>query len=1178
MQLHCSHRASLAVWLLALVANLTGINRVGMADGGLEQAFRQPPDSARPWVYWFWLNGNLTREGITADLEAMKRAGVGGVLIMEVDQGAPVGPVDFMGAAWRELFKHMVAEAARLGLEVNMNNDAGWNGSGGPWITPEQSMQKVVFTEINVEGPRHLEEALPVPETVAGFYRDITVQAFPAVGTYRIADARRKAGYETASPPLPSTQQAPAGMAIEPARLADLTAKMDKDGRLVWEVPEGRWTILRIGHTSTGVVNAPAPATGRGLECDKLSKAGIEAQFTAMMAKLIEDVGPAAGKTLAATHIDSWENGAQNWTSRMREEFKRRRGYDMWAYLPVFTGRVVGTLEVSERFGWDLRQTISELIVENYAGHLRALAGRHGVRLSIEAYGAPTDDLPYGGQADEPMSEFWIGNFMYENSKEMASVAHTYGKPILGAETFTATDAERWREHPASFKSLGDQAFCAGVNRFVFHRYAMQPWLDRKPGMTMGPWGLHYERTNTWWDQTPAWHAYLARCQHLLRQGRFVADLCYLQPENAPQGFHGHPRGNYDFDNCSAEVVLTRMSVRDGRLVLPDGMSYALLVLPQVPSMTPALLGKLKELVSAGATVVGAPPVRSPSLTGYPACDEQVRALAAEIWGDADGERITEHRLGAGRVIRGIDPEQVLANMKVMPDFAGPSGVNYIHRQTQDEDIYFVANAEAVAVNASCSFRVKGMRPEFWWPDTASIEPAAMYKPTEHGVDVLIPLGPAGSVFVVFRQADKAKDAIVQVMRGQEVVLSAARVAPKIIIERAVYGVLEDAQRTRDAREAVQQMVDRSGGSFVVAQVVSMLGDPAPGVVKTLDVAYRLGDHRGHVRGADSETLHFGEDGHRIVVTRARYGVLNDPARTRDMREKLQRMVDAGVRSFPVSRMAQGDDPAYMVVKTLEMEYTLDGRPNRFSGRDPELVRLVLPESAWQIVGLHRADDGQTRLEAWEPGRYTVQRAGGKHAEVDASALAAAVALSGAWNVAFTPGWGAPASIRLDALISWSEHAEPGVKYYSGAAVYRQTFVLPADLLAKDRKLMLDLGRVEIMAQVSLNGRDLGLLWKPPYRVEATGALRSGENRLEVRVISQWPNRMIGDEQLPEDSERNPDGTLKLWPTWLGEGKPSPTGRFTFTSWRLWKKDDALLPSGLLGPVTLRPVADLTVE
>ncbi|MCX6903159.1 MAG: glycosyl hydrolase [Verrucomicrobia bacterium] len=388
-----------------------------ISPDALAKGFTQPPDSARPWVYWFWLNGNISSNGITADLEAMRRAGIGGGLIMEVDQGAPVGPMDFMGQPWRELFRHVHAEASRLGLEINMNDDAGWNGSGGPWIKPEQSMQEVVWTETNVAGPLHFAGVLPQPKAVAGFYRDIAVQAFPSAGDYRIPGIEGKAAFQRRGMHKPGKGELTAKTIQTPSATTNLTARMDASGKLVWDVPAGEWTILRLGHTSTGAENAPAPKTGRGLECDKLSKEGIEANFTGMMAKLASDTGIAsaapalAGRErtggLVATHIDSWENGSQNWTTRMREEFQQRRGYDLMPYLPVFTGRVVESLEVSERFLWDVRRTVSELVIENYAGHFHQLANASGMRFTVEAYGGPCDCIPYGGQADEPMGEFW---------------------------------------------------------------------------------------------------------------------------------------------------------------------------------------------------------------------------------------------------------------------------------------------------------------------------------------------------------------------------------------------------------------------------------------------------------------------------------------------------------------------------------------------------------------------------------------------------------------------------------------------------------------------------------------------------------------------------------------------------------------------------------------------------
>lgn len=1128
----------------------------------LEGGFMGPPHDAKPWVYWFWLNGNITREGITADLESMARVGIGGALIMEVDQGIPLGPVPFMGEEWRALFSHAVAEAARLGLEINMNNDAGWNGSGGPWITPAQSMQKVVFTTVDVTGPGRFEGVLPQPETVRDHYADIAVLAVPAVGDFRIENIQVKACYQTGGAGPAEKRELPGEMVADPARLVDLSARMAPDGRLAWDAPEGKWTLIRFGHTSTGVENMPSPESGRGLECDKLAREGIEAQFAGMMAKLIADNGEQAGKALAATHIDSWENGAQNWTPKMRGEFERLRGYDPLPWLPVMTGRVLGSLEQSERFLWDLRQTVSDLIVENYAGHLRALAREHGLRLSIEAYGGPCDDMPYAGVCDEPMGEFWIGGSALTTCKEMASAAHTTGKNIIGAEAFTAGDRERWMEHPGSIKALGDRAFCAGINRFVFHRYAMQPWTDRAPGMTMGPWGIHYERTQTWWEETRDWHQYLARCQFMLRQGRFAADICYLQPEASPQGYNGHnPRG-HDFDNISARALMERMSVRDGRLVLPDGVEYRVLALPDVDTMTPALLRKISELVNAGATVVGRRPTRAPGLTDYPQCDAEVARLAGELWGDCDGATVKEHRFGAGRVLWGVTPEKALADMGVGPDFSSRMRLGWIHRKTDGADLYFVANPMPYAVEMPCTFRVAGKTPELWHPDTGATETATVY--SRNGDSITLPLffGPAESVFVVFRRDAEHEDPVVAVLKDGERILQACA-APGMNVTRAVYGVQDDPVRSRDCREEVQRLIDSGAAEINVADL-AQAGDPAEGVRKTLVIEYTAGGRRGRVSGQDGGTVHLTGETAAIVVTGARYGVLDDPARTRDVREKVQRIVDGGETSFEVPRLAEGDDPAVNVVKTVEIAYTVDGQPHTASGTDQDMLLLAYPAEP------HRAADFRNGLfEVREAGQYEIHRASGQVVQVDKRNLPAPVEIRGPWEVSFPAGLGAPEKITLDTLTSLEKHPEPGVGHFSGTAVYRVRFTVPAGLFAPDRAYTLDLGAVHVMARLRLNGEPLGLLWKAPYRVVATPSLRPGENTLEIEVINRWANRLVGDEHLPADSERWPEGNLKTWPQWLADGKPSPSGRVAFSTWNLWEKDDSLPESGLEGPVRL---------
>lgn len=1163
----------------------------------LEKLFVSPADDAWPWTYWYSQNGNITREAITADLESMHRVGIRGVLYMEVDTFFPKGPVRSQTPEWRELMEHAMSESTRLGMTLNFNNDGGWAGSAGPWITPELSMQVVVWSEKTVEGPSNVSIQLAQPKSTLGYYNDIAVIAFPippgegklmvdcspkltygedrkefdfakvldgnpgtsvslprpseGKGQYlnidfpepftaqavsialdalnngmsvvtgaveasddgtnyrtirkmslywpnssvnfpkvssrhyrilidpnmftdwiereyangiplgeiqlhaapRIEDIPGKAvylrqgTYSDENDALTGEPEFPEDTVIRSGQILDISKKMGPDGVLKWDAPPGRWTVLRFGHTSTGKVNHTAPKEVTGLECDKLSKKAIEVQFDALVGRLLEDQAAVGAKALKMTHIDSWEAGSQNWTLGFREEFQTRRGYDPIPLLPILTGRVIEDREHSERFLWDLRRTVADLLLENYAGHLREIAHRHGLTLSIEAYGAgPLDELAYAGCADVPMGEFWVGHdstgeiFNNISNKAMASSAHTYGRPIVAAEAFTAyTVFAAWNDHPFRLKPLGDLAFTWGINRFVLSEYMLQPWEGRKPGMTLGAWGTHFDRNNTWWEQSLSWNTYLARCQTLLQSGQFIADVAYLGSENAPYSEPWTkdldpplPPG-YDYDFLPPQVLLADATVQDGRIVLKSGMSYRLLALQPGRAMTPALLRKIKQLVNDGATVVGPRPVNSPSLSDFPHCDDEVRQLAEELWGECDGSSIKENRLGNGRVVWGRMLSDVLLNISTLPDFdcyetAVGVEIRFIHRSINGDDFYFVASGSSGAKTFLCTFRPggKGKKPELWWPDSGRIEAVSVFTESSNPVGVAsdemtvnrisipISLEPYGSVFVVFRaSAEPQPDHIVAVQRD----------------DAAIYG-------------------------------------PPP--------------------------------------------VLEYQFSTTDVKQ---------------------DDDKRLFIETAE-QVTYKFVTARNHSLKAEIPQLPSP-----------------------------------------------ISIQGPWELHFPKNLGAPDHVTLDRLISWTEHSDPGVKYFSGTATYRNRFILTKGMLGPERRIYLDLGRVCVIAEVVLNGNNLGVLWKPPFIVDVTDAVTAESNELEIRVVNLWPNRLIGDEQLPDDCEwATPSSTqdpfpkrwgleIDHWPQWLLDNKPSPTGRIAFTTWKHWFKDDPLLESGILGPV-----------
>ncbi|HEV2390859.1 MAG TPA: glycosyl hydrolase [Verrucomicrobiae bacterium] len=1212
----------------AVLLCLLSLLPIAQGRPSLESGFMHPPASARPWVYWFWLNGNITSNGVTADLEAMQRVGIGGVLIMEVDQGAPKGPTDFGGPKWRGLFQHVCGEAHRLGLEVNMNNDAGWCGSGGPWITPELAMQKVVWSETNVTGPCRFEGELPQPKAVAHYYRDIAMLAFPTpAGHARISDIDGKAAFVPKHIPVTGDFKAvPADQSVAEDAVTNLSSCLGTNGQVVWDVPAGEWTILRFGHTTTGADNHPAPEPGRGLESDKLSRAATDAMFAGLMGKLIADSKPLAGKTIVSTHIDSWETGSQNWTPLFRKKFQKRRGYDPLRFLPVLTGRVMGSVEMSERFLWDLRQTVSDLLVENYAGRFRQLAHQHGLRLSIEAYdGDPADDMTYAGQADEPMAEFWSwGNDTSYSCLEMSSAAHVYGRRILGAEAFTANDQEKWLHHPATIKTLGDWAFCEGINRFVFHRYALQPWRDRRPGMSMGPWGLHYERTQTWWDESASWHEYLARCQYLLRQGLFVADACFLEPEGSPRRFiptmpwrsgNMPDRPRYNFDGCSPEVVLTRMKVKDGRLVLPDGMSYRVLVLPQVDTMTPKLLRKIKALVQAGATVIGPPPTKSPSLADYPKCDAEIKAIAGELWStetQSAFETVSSHTQHASRGHRQVlwaddfrtqPPFETLSPLHSAkwiwhnegnPATAAPVGPRYFRRVLDLSERPQIRSAN-LAITCDNSFEVwvngnyAGTGADFTRGFTFEI--ANWLK---EGTNLIAVAGinggenpnPAGLIAVLRIGFADGSNLEVDTDKMWE---SSPHQPENWLADTSPHETWSPALELGPFGMSPWKDSEKSA----VPPYVFPDFQAIAGLLRSMGVAPDFeGDSRlRYIHRRDGNTDFYFVANSQTNWLQANCGFrvtgkvpeIWDPMTGEITRAAI--FEERGAQTF-VQLPFEPAGSMFMVFRERRRGVAQSQRQEVLAeDHSPAPLRApligisrggqdLLPGPGQAIASapsLELSADKKSQAQAviWQPGAYEFTAASGQRRSIEVSALPPAVEASGPWEVHFEPGWGAPDHLTFDHLLDWSQSAHPGVKYFSGSALYETTFDAPADLCGPAARAYLDLGNVAVMARVRLNGKDLGTLWKAPFRVDVTDALKPGKNVLEVKVVNLWVNRMIGDEQLPEDSDRNSNGTLKEWPAWLSADQPSPTGRYTFTSWPLWKKDSPLQPSGLLGPVRI---------
>jgi hypothetical protein len=682
-------------------------------DDLLASGFSHPPESAKPWTWWHWMNGNVSKAGITADLESLKEVGIGGLYHFHVGQMPIEGNLKFLSPEWWDLMRFTAEEADRLGLQLGYHNCPGWSSSGGPWVKVEDSMQKLVWAATKTKGPARIEQSLPKPTLDAkrtrGFYRDVAVLALPD-----------------------SKEPVPASCVV------DLSSLMDSTGHLSWDVPAGNWVIYRFGHTTTGKQNHPAPVGGAGYEVDKMRKEAIASHFENYPARILANAGSARA-AIRTFEIDSYEVGKQDWTPGFADEFKKRRGYDLLPWLPAWAGRVITSDDHTARFRRDMDQTIADLYAENYYGHFASLVRKQpGLQFTVEPYSGPFDTLAVGGRADVVMAEFWQkpATWGWSTVRPVASVAHTLGMKIVAGEALTGRpEFAQWRQDPYALKSSADKAFCMGINRFVLHTVAHQPWPDSvRPGMTMSWWGTHFGRTQTWWKQSPPWFSYITRCQFLLQQGRFVGDLLYLDQKDLvlPFGYNG--------DAISTEVFLRDLSFSDGKLTLPHGASYSVLVLPSSTSMQPAVARKLRALARAGATILGPKPTVSPSLENFPNADSEVQEIAAELW-------------EGGKIPADLPPAGALERLGVKRDFdTDAPEILWIHRRIDDADLYFVSNQQEGERVIDCAFRVTGKQPELWDPATGEMRGAGTFQISDGMTRLPLKLDPSGSVFVVFRK------------------------------------------------------------------------------------------------------------------------------------------------------------------------------------------------------------------------------------------------------------------------------------------------------------------------------------------------------------------------------------------------------------------------------------------
>ncbi len=1096
--------------LITLLLVLT----VQLWSQSMEQQFKNPPPSARPRTWMHVMSGNMSKVGLTKDIEAIAEAGIGGIILFNVTHLIPQGPVSFNSPEHIALTAHAAAECERLGLSFSVHNCDGWTSSGGPWVTPEHSMKQIVHREVVVKGGE-VELHLPTPSARGDYYKDVAVVAYPALAsevtdwknkpivtssnpefntalatdgridertelkaaknkhtwvqfdygkahtvrsfylnsvkarnsgitilqssndgvnfkdevkltvlrqgkreyaidkhfkgitaryfrfvtdmtfdiseinlsaTYRFNDMLARTNlYKIENNRLPAIDEAPAEMIVKQANILNLSKYMDETGLLKTTLPKGYWTIMRVSYTITGAVNSPASDAGRGWEVDKMSRKSFKTFYEGYVRNVINASRKVAPNALQYIEIDSYEVGGQNWTKGYPNLFKEHFGYDILDFLPLYAGRYIDDAETTDRLLWDIRNFNSQLMTNNYFDYFTELCHEDGLISYVEPYSfnAGFNELDAAKNVDVPMGEFWMHQNNYQTETAVSS-ARIYGKNIVSSEAFSAPPEMNWKGHPGTMKWTGDKAWTKGINEFFFHRYAHQANTNVKPGMTMSMFGSHIDRTQTWWENAGKdWFKYLARGQYMLRQGIPVSDLLLFMGDGSPNSVVKRKNlttlPNYmNYDCINSDALINRLSVKEGKLVFPDGQRYHALYLYKVKEMHLSTLKKLASIAKQGGIIFGEKPTKLGGYAARPADVAEFDSLVTLIW----SKPTTFANIAWDELFKLND---IPIDLKIKDG----EDVNFIHRKTKNDDIYFFLSADTLARTYVCTFNVEGKIPELWNTITGKTSKCAKFEHIDGKTTVEIPLPGLGSTFVVFRESSSGVKAV----------------------------------------------------SLANANISSL--------------SYQLSDQ---------------------------------------------------------------NQPEIIVSKN---------------------------------------------------GTYAVKFTDGSQQQVEVTDLPNPIELSGSWKVGFPDIKGGNKTFTFPELSNWTAHKNEGVKYYSGTAKYEKTFVVDKKMLTNKQKVMLDLGKVEVIARVILNGQDLGVVWIAPYCVDITGALKNGENKLTVEITNQWSNRLIGDENYP--NETGYDIKMKKMPDWYLKNETAPLGqRSAFCTYPFYEKKDHLLPAGLLGPVILK--------
>ncbi|AWI09462.1 glycosyl hydrolase [Ereboglobus luteus] len=978
-----------------------------------------------------------------------------------------------------------------------------------------------------------------------------------------------------------TTAAYPEKLILKPGEIQNLTANTADNGdTLRWRVPDGEWVVMRIGYTTTGKVIHPATPAGRGLEVDKFEPSAVEHHFDSYDRKMIAAAGPLAGKTFSIIETDSWEAGHQNWSENFDRYFREQNGYDILPWLPVYAGECIGSVDTTENFLRDLRRTFSSLVMNNFYGKLGSLARDAGLKYETEPASGifMRDPMNSYREADFPMTEVWqdareagvVAGIRTAFSRETASTAHFYGKQYVTCEALTSRKGN-WAETPWIMKGTLDTLLLAGPNVSVFHTYTHQP-DERAPGWQMEPWGVSQNRKMPWWPLSKAWFSYIARVQYMLQQGKYAARILHFYSDEIPTTPGSlSTKTAHQYDIINGDGVRDFLRVENGRLLSPGQMRYDVMFISPHTTLRLETLEKLKSLLAAGATIAaGQKPVFNPTLRGGDAAKKRWHALADELFGDGSK---AARRLGKGTLHVGHTPDEIIAALKLREPFtcvldnaADSKDLAWQHREHADGTEWFwVINRDSSAGRSGImSFRVTGKKASLWHPETGKTEPVPAAIEEEGRTLIPLSLGKLEGVFVIFENKTPSRDTAVKIIANGKEIFPKSVTGGKAVDNTKISGdftfaVTVSPSGTRKITKASAAGIAPGGGgnenfALYPEQMHIKLND-----MKHACAGLSVGKNSIAVFEHGAGYLNSIIVHDHPVAENTRIAVVyknNTPALYINGKQVAAASKSSGRIVHPPSAVRaqyKGSASNFSIEKSALSASEVVAFMNKTEGITDSRDKTAEPK-------LFMTNTGKLAAEFLAPGNLEIKKANGSKMVLFEKNVPPPTTISGPFAVTFESKWGAPADTQhFEKLVSWTESPVPGIRHYSGMAVYTKDIELTSREVAANQRVYLEIDQVCEVAEVTVNGKRAGTLWRPPYKLDITDCVRVGKNALQISVANTWVNRCLHDATLPE-SER------LTWANSMQTHYPDPK-TIKPTDYYPWKYGP--LPSGLIGEARL---------